>query len=55
MVNDTFGHTVGDTLLRELADIFKQSLRKSDILSRIGGDEFTLLILDCSIDAAKSK
>ncbi len=55
VVNDTFGHTVGDTLLRELADIFKQSLRKSDMLSRIGGDEFTLLMFDCSIDAAKKQ
>jgi PAS domain S-box-containing protein len=53
VVNDTFGHTVGDTLLRELATIFKKHVRKSDMLSRIGGDEFALLMYDCSIDAAK--
>ena len=54
-VNDTFGDTVGDTLLRELATIFKKHVRKSDMLSRIGGDEFALLMYDCSIDAAKKQ
>lgn len=55
VVNDTYGHTVGDGLLRELANIFKANLRKSDVLARIGGDEFALLMLDCSIDAAKTQ
>ncbi|MFT7235274.1 MAG: Amt family ammonium transporter, partial [Methylophagaceae bacterium] len=55
VVNDTFGHTVGDSLLGELADIFKKSLRKSDVLSRIGGDEFALLMFDCSIEAAQNQ
>ena len=55
VVNDTFGDTVGDTLLRELATIFKKHVRKSDMLSRIGGDEFALLMYDCSIDAAKKQ
>jgi diguanylate cyclase (GGDEF)-like protein/PAS domain S-box-containing protein len=55
VVNDTFGHTVGDTVLREMATIFKKHVRKSDMLSRIGGDEFALLMYDCSIEAAKKQ
>ena len=55
VVNDTFGHSVGDSLLRELADIFKQGFRKSDVLSRIGGDEFALLMFDCSIGVAENQ
>ncbi|UQB41321.1 EAL domain-containing protein [Thiomicrospira microaerophila] len=43
-VNDQFGHEVGDQLLVELARRMKSQLRKSDTLSRIGGDEFVILL-----------
>ena len=43
-VNDTFGHTVGDILLKTIAGIFKKILRKEDVIARIGGDEFTIII-----------
>lgn len=43
-VNDTLGHDVGDTLLQEVALRLKQTLRISDILARIGGDEFNVMI-----------
>lgn len=44
--NDTFGHDIGDALLVELAKRFKQELRASDTLYRIGGDEFTVIVKD---------
>ena len=43
-INDNFGHKSGDQALIELADILKKTFRSSDIISRIGGDEFTVLI-----------
>ncbi len=45
-VNDTFGHEAGDQLLKEVALRIKKSLRKSDTIARIGGDEFNIIIAD---------
>src|SRR5262245_27160443 len=42
-VNDTLGHAVGDTLLRETASPLKGSLRETDVLARLGGDEFAIV------------
>jgi len=46
MVNDTFGHSKGDLLIKEVANKLKESLSKDDHLYRIGGDEFVLLCFD---------
>lgn len=43
-VNDTYGHASGDSVLREVAAIIKQTLRESDIPSRYGGEEFAVLV-----------
>lgn len=43
-VNDTFGHAVGDGLLRHMAMLLKQRLRRSDVIGRYGGDEFGVLL-----------
>jgi len=45
-VNDQFGHGVGDTLLRAVANAVSKALRASDVLARLGGEEFALLIVD---------
>jgi len=47
--NDTFGHDAGDALLRDLAHVLLDRLRKSDIACRYGGDEFVLVLPDSSL------
>ena len=42
-VNDTYGHSVGDSLLKIVASKFRKALRKEDVLARIGGDEFNII------------
>ncbi|MHB1606021.1 MAG: putative bifunctional diguanylate cyclase/phosphodiesterase [Leptospirales bacterium] len=49
-VNDSFGHTAGDILLKEFADRLRIRLRRTDVVARIGGDEFAI-ILDSVVDA----
>jgi diguanylate cyclase (GGDEF)-like protein/PAS domain S-box-containing protein len=46
VINDTLGHFAGDQLLLQVTQLFTRHLRKSDVLARIGGDEFGLII-DC--------
>lgn len=43
-VNDTFGHTDGDVLLKAIAEEFKMNLRKADLVARLSGDEFAFLL-----------
>ena len=45
-VNDQYGHEAGDSLLKEVADRMKSSIRETDVAARMGGDEFTLLVTD---------
>jgi c-di-GMP phosphodiesterase len=44
MINDTYGHSFGDIVLREISAILKNSLRKSDFICRYGGEEFVILL-----------
>jgi len=44
IINDSFGHTVGDTLLKTTANVLKQVCRKDDIIVRLGGDEFMIIL-----------
>ena len=52
-INDTYGHDIGDELLIQVARRLKSSIRKVDVVGRIGGDEFTVLVTDVkeSVDA----
>ncbi|MBT8143906.1 MAG: EAL domain-containing protein [Gammaproteobacteria bacterium] len=52
MVNDTCGHTAGDTLLAQLGQLLKSKIRWRDTLARLGGDEFGLLLESCALDEA---
>ena len=45
-VNDTYGHSVGDEVLKHIAEIMRSALRKDDTICRYGGDEFVILIED---------
>ena len=49
-INDTFGHPLGDVVLREIGKRLKVSLRPYDVAGRIGGDEFAIIISDFSND-----
>jgi diguanylate cyclase (GGDEF)-like protein len=44
MVNDTFGHHAGDTLIRQIAGILRERVRTTDIVARLSGDEFAVLM-----------
>ncbi|NIV18839.1 MAG: EAL domain-containing protein [Woeseiaceae bacterium] len=48
VINDTFGHTAGDALLRQLSEIVHGNIRSTDLLARLGGDEFAILLERCS-------
>ncbi len=50
--NDTFGHSFGDRVLRELAATLKAGIRQSDILARYGGEEFALLLPETTLENA---
>jgi two-component system, cell cycle response regulator len=50
-INDTHGHSGGDTLLQQFAGILKTVIRSSDICGRLGGDEFLLVITHVEADA----
>ncbi|HEY8133750.1 MAG TPA: EAL domain-containing protein [Thermoanaerobaculia bacterium] len=54
VVNDSLGHTMGDTLLREIATRLRTSVREGDVVARVGGDEFTIVLqeLEKKEDAA---
>jgi diguanylate cyclase (GGDEF)-like protein len=47
-VNDTHGHAVGDAVLRRTVALCQKQLRPSDLFGRLGGEEFCLLLVDCS-------
>lgn len=53
VINDKLGYTVGDQVLRTVAENIQVNLRKSDLVARLGGDEFALIISDAGKEAAR--
>ncbi|MDT9000249.1 diguanylate cyclase [Paucibacter sp. APW11] len=53
-VNDVFGHATGDAVLKQLARLLEQDTRSSDILARLGGEEFVLLLPGTTANEASS-
>ncbi len=51
--NDQNGHPAGDEVLKNVAQILSQSLRKSDVVARVGGEEFVVLLLDTALPLAR--
>jgi diguanylate cyclase (GGDEF)-like protein len=52
MINDTYGHSVGDNILVELAMLMKNSVRKSDMVARWGGEEFAIILPQSRVKTA---
>lgn len=53
MINDTFGHDIGDQVLKEVAVLARESIRKTDILARWGGEEFMILLPHTQLSVVK--
>jgi len=51
-INDTYGHNTGDTFIKLLASLMMEHTRNSDVVARIGGEEFVILLPDTSKDGA---
>ncbi|MEK5379240.1 diguanylate cyclase [Niallia sp. FSL W8-0635] len=52
-INDRYGHIKGDEILKKLGEILKKCTKSYDVVSRNGGEEFTVLLLDCPLEKAK--
>jgi diguanylate cyclase (GGDEF)-like protein len=51
-VNDTYGHDVGDEVIKAIADVLQKHKRTSDIVGRLGGEEFALVLPEATLDSA---
>ncbi len=51
-INDTYGHSMGDHVIKSLSRMLQQRLRRSDIIGRCGGEEFGILMPDCTLENA---
>jgi diguanylate cyclase (GGDEF)-like protein len=55
LINDTYGHAIGDDALRELSNILREHVRTPDIVGRIGGEEFLILLPNSSAQASSEQ
>ncbi len=53
LINDMYGHQCGDKVLKRIAQILKQHIRKTDLPARWGGEEFIVAFIDCDLEEAK--
>ena len=54
-INDVHGHAAGDAVLRSVVDLLLANTRQSDVIGRIGGDEFAVILMQTPIDLATEK
>ncbi|MFO0500333.1 MAG: putative bifunctional diguanylate cyclase/phosphodiesterase, partial [Pseudomonadota bacterium] len=54
-INDTHGHEAGDAILQGIADILRESVRATDVVARRGGDEFSIIMHNISVELASQK
>lgn len=54
-VNDAFGHAAGDQVLQRIAEALVENTRDSDVVGRLGGDEFGVILVNINAEAAKNK
>src|SRR5208282_2123312 len=52
-INDTYGHTVGDYVLMEFAKICSREIRKTDLMGRLGGEEFAVMLSNTDVKNAR--
>ncbi|MCC5812156.1 MAG: diguanylate cyclase [Ectothiorhodospiraceae bacterium] len=52
-INDSYGHAVGDRVIKALANLLRHRLRRTDVLGRYGGEEFVAVLPDCDVDKAE--
>lgn len=51
-INDTYGHLAGDDVIIATARVLEKEVRRSDVVARFGGEEFVILLQDCSVESA---
>ncbi|WP_373072277.1 diguanylate cyclase [Sulfurimonas sp.] len=54
-INDTYGHLIGDEVLKSLATLLKQNIRAEDVVARYGGEEFVIVFDKCKIEDGQLK
>jgi diguanylate cyclase (GGDEF)-like protein len=54
VINDRCGHAAGDQVLAEVANVLASKLRERDLLARVGGDEFAVILYDCPLATARA-
>ncbi len=54
-INDTYGHPAGDAALRHVADVLSKNIREADIVGRLGGDEFGVILTQTGQEQANAK
>jgi len=54
-INDEYGHAAGDAALKHFTEILRHNVRESDVIGRIGGDEFAVILLNSDEEASRAK
>jgi len=52
-VNDEYGHMIGDKVIKTVAEVLRHCMRRYDIVGRLGGEEFAMMLMDCDIQQAQ--